>query len=214
MAYVWSFTTGQAGAATGEAIKTELTPSLWLCSHDFLPLSKRFKLEACRIAASGLQAKVLFIQFVSSRISFPVWKNKNQLNSSTLPSFLFMVPVENPFSSLRSSSSAEDCERPQDRQCFWGSTCSTYQQPWRYYSEKITSSGLALPLTVRASSWHLELSCRGCETDQVSVPAILVAALDRDCDPDRDLNLCMPIPMLLPVLSNLASYSIFPMRLC
>lgn len=64
------------------------TPSVWLCSHYFFPFSKSFKLEVCRIAAQGLQAKVLFIQFVSSRISFPVWKNKNQLNSNTIPPFL------------------------------------------------------------------------------------------------------------------------------
>lgn len=64
------------------------TPSVWLRSHYFFPFSKSFKVGVCSIAAQGLQAKVLFIQFVSSRISFPVWKNKNQLNSSTIPPFL------------------------------------------------------------------------------------------------------------------------------
>lgn len=94
-----------------ETTEMDPTSSLWLCSHYFFLLSKSFKLQVCRIAAQDLQAKVLFIQFVSSRISFPVWKNKNQLNSSTLPSFLFMV--ENFFSRLHSSWSAEDCERSQ-----------------------------------------------------------------------------------------------------
>lgn len=65
------------------------THSVYLCSS--YPLSKSFKLKVYKIAVQGLQAKVLFIQFVSPRISFPVWKNKNQLNKEHsllfLPSF-------------------------------------------------------------------------------------------------------------------------------
>ena len=83
-----SFRIGQAGAARGEVIKMDPTHSVWLCSHYLSPLSKSFKLKACKIAVQGLQAKVLFIQFVSPRISFPVWKNKSQLNKEHSPLFL------------------------------------------------------------------------------------------------------------------------------